>query len=107
VTRLSHSTKNNDGSYTLNKNHFVFFKVSGEWSKNVFIDDEIFWNYDDYKHYELERMGFTLPSDSTFREDSVTLKRGLIDEAEAAKVKLEEMQRKDRKLRAAQGGKHH
>jgi hypothetical protein len=45
-------------------------------------------------------MKFTLPSDSTFREDSVLLKQGLIDEAEAAKVKLEEVQRKDKKLRA-------
>jgi hypothetical protein len=106
-TRLSHSTKNNDGSYTLNKNHFNFFKVNGEWSKNVFIDDELFWNYDDYKHFEIARMSFTLPSDSTFREDSVLLKRGLVDEAEAAKVKLEELQRKDRKLRGNRGGKGH
>jgi hypothetical protein len=87
----------------LNKNHIVFLKISGEWSKNVYIDDELFWNYDDYKHYPLERMTFTLPSDSTFRDDSVLLKRGLIDEAENAKVKMEELQRKDRKLR----GKSH
>jgi hypothetical protein len=107
VTRLSHSTKNNNGSYTLNKNHIAFFKVNGEWSKNVFIDDELCWDYSEHKHFELERMAYTLPSDSTFREDSVLLKRGMIDEADAAKVKLEEAQRKDRKLRKDNGGKGH
>ena len=44
-------------------------------------------------------MKFTLPSDSTVREDLVTFKTGLEEEADAVKIKLEEMQRKDRKLR--------
>jgi hypothetical protein len=54
-------------------------------------------------------MKYTLPSDSTIREDLALLKNGDEDAAGKAKVKLEELQRKDRKLRAQHSGKdgHH
>jgi hypothetical protein len=45
-------------------------------------------------------MSYTLPSDSLFREDCNLFKQGKIDEAEQAKIRMEELQRKDRKLRA-------
>jgi hypothetical protein len=77
----------------------VFASIKGEWSKNIFIDDELYWNYDDFKHYELTSQEYTLPSDSTYREDRNLLKEGKIDEAEQAKIRMEELQRKDRKLR--------
>jgi hypothetical protein len=50
-------------------------------------------------HYDLYRLEYTLPSDSTFREDILYLKSGNEDEAQKAKTKLEEVQRNDRKLR--------
>ena len=44
-------------------------------------------------------MAMTLPSDSTFREDLILLKKGNEDLAQKCKIKLEELQRNDRKLR--------
>lgn len=44
-------------------------------------------------------MAFTLPSDSTVRDDLVLLKSFKEDKAEDAKIRLEEVQRHDRKLR--------
>lgn len=44
-------------------------------------------------------MAFTLPSDSTFREDLIWLKNGDEDASQRYKVKLEEIQRNDKKLR--------
>lgn len=46
-----------------------------------------------------ERQDFTLPSDSTYREDIVLMKNGLLDLAQHAKINLEEKQRNDKKLR--------
>jgi len=48
-----------------------------------------------------------LPSDSTLREDLKLLKSGNEDAASDAKVKLEEIQRRDRKLRSEMGGSSH
>ena len=97
-----------DGDYTLNKNHTSFVDIKGEWSKNIYFDDELAWDYNDYVHFDLLRMSYTLPSDSTIREDLVMLKSGDEDTAGDAKVKLEELQRRDRKLRAKHSGsKHH
>jgi hypothetical protein len=52
-------------------------------------------------------MAYTLPSDSTLREDLSLLKSGNEEAAGESKVKLEDMQRKDRKLRAKHTGKSH
>lgn len=51
-------------------------------------------------------MDFTLPSDSTFREDLVWFKTQDLDMAQKYKVKLEEIQRNDRKLRGEGSYKH-
>ena len=107
ITRVSQSTFNpKDNTYTLNKNHTSFVEIKGEWSKNLYFDDELAWDYNDYAHFDLLRQSFTLPSDSTFREDSLKLKAGDEDAAGIAKNNLEELQRKDRKLRAKFGGSH-
>jgi hypothetical protein len=47
----------------------------------------------------MERMEFTLPSDSTFRDDILLFKNNHMDFAQEAKVYYEELQRSDRKLR--------
>jgi hypothetical protein len=44
-------------------------------------------------------MAYTLPSDSTFREDLIWLKKGDEETAQKFKIKLEEIQRKDKKMR--------
>lgn len=75
-------------------------KIEGEWSKFLKFDDEEYWDISTTKYYPLLRMDYTLPSDSTLRDDLIHLKYGREDEGEYAKVRLEEVQRRDRKLRS-------
>jgi len=109
ITRKSQCVFNEkDNSYTPKDKHFVFAKIEGEWSDYVKFDDTIYWDYSTFAHYNIQRHedDFVLPSDSTKREDLIILKLGNESEAQKAKVKLEELQRKDRKLRASHGNKH-
>jgi hypothetical protein len=106
ITRLSHTNCSNN-TYTLKKNYTSFAEVKGEWTKNLYIDDVLYWSWSDFVHFDLLRMAYTLPSDSTLREDLSLLKSGNEEAAGEAKVKLEDLQRKDRKLRAKYFGKGH
>jgi len=47
----------------------------------------------------MEKMSFTLPSDSRFRADTILFRNGFEDYAQQAKMNMEEIQRNDRKLR--------
>lgn len=47
----------------------------------------------------MEKMDYTLPSDSIFREDILLLKNGYFDLAQEAKSYLEVRQRDDKKSR--------
>lgn len=49
-------------------------------------------------------MGFTLPSDSTFREDLYWLKKNNEDLSQVYKIRLEEIQRNDKKSREVNSG---
>lgn len=71
----------------------------GEWSNYFKIDDHIYWRQGEYELPHLERMCYTLPSDSTLRPDLVLLKNGHEEYSQIAKIHLEEVQRNDRKLR--------
>lgn len=99
--------KPKENTYVLNKNYTNFVEIKGEWTKNFYFDNELAWDYNDYVHYELKHMKFTLPSDSTLREDLIQLKNGNEDAASNAKTQLEEIQRHDRKLRAQATGNSH
>ncbi len=100
ITRLSQAKFNKKtNSYKKSPDNFTYVKIEGEWSKQVSFDDTIYWDYDTFMHYELERMEQTIPSDSTFREDEAELRQGNEDKAQENKVKLEEIQRKDKALR--------
>jgi len=104
ITRLSQCKYNKkENSYTKNKDSFTYVVVEGEWTKRIMFDDTITWDYETFMHYDLERQECTLPSDSTFREDSVALRKGDEEKAQENKVKLEEIQRQDKTLR---GKKH-
>ena len=46
-------------------------------------------------------MSVVLPSDTTFRQDSITLEGGDVELAQTKKNEMEEQQRYDRKLREA------
>lgn len=74
--------------------------LEGEFSDYIKFDDKVYWEYSD-EDVNYYRLGYTLPSDSTLREDILWLKEGDEDKTQAAKVMLEEIQRADRKLRQA------
>ncbi len=103
---MSHTTFANS-TYTLKKNHTSLVEIKGEWTKNLYFDEELVWSWNDYVHFDLLRMAYTLPSDSTLREDLSLLKEGNEEAAGEAKTKLEEIQRRDRKLRSQYSGKSH
>lgn len=105
---MSEATFNTaENNFTLKKDHNILSKIEGEWIRNIKFDDVVYWSYADSKHCDLRRMAFTLPSDSTVREDLVMFKRRSEEEADAAKIKLEELQRKDRKLRTSKLKQEH
>ena len=75
IIRLSQTTFNpKENQFALNSNYTPFVTIQGEWSRNCMFDDETYWEYSDYKHYDLLRMKYTLQSDSTLREDLMMLK---------------------------------
>lgn len=102
ITGLKQTTYNaKENTYTLKSNHTPLVKISGDWSiKCTFDDENDYWDYEKLKHYPLRRMSRTLQSDSTLREDCSYLKKKDEENAEKAKIEMEEIQRRDRKLRA-------
>ena len=76
-----------------------FCKISGEWSSYISFDNEVYWTKNNDDLLNLYFMEFTLPSDSTFREDVKLFKEGKEEEAQKIKEKYEQIQRDDRKLR--------
>ena len=82
-------------------------EIKGEWTKNIYFDDELMWTWSDYAPFDLQRTSYTLPSDSTLRDDLSLLKSGDESAAGEAKNRLEDIQRKDRKLREKHSGKKH
>jgi hypothetical protein len=102
ITHLSKNTKYDKKHHTYNIKDMskdAISTVEGEFSNIIRFDDVPYWEYDSIEFPKFLRMGLTLPSDSTFREDIVWLKKDNEDEAQKAKIKLEEIQRVDRKLR--------
>lgn len=103
ITRLDQAVYNkNSNSYTLKDNHTPLVNITGDWSVNCLCDGDEYWAYENkqFKPYPLKRMSYTLQSDSSIREDCLYLKEGDLEKAAKAKVEMEEIQRRDRKLRA-------
>jgi hypothetical protein len=74
--------------------------ISGSWLERLIFGKDDYWNIDvqrPLRHIPVEN---PLPSDARFREDLLWLKYGDNKSAEKWKLKLEERQRLDRKLRA-------
>jgi len=102
ITSISKNSKFDEKSkcYTdVDFNKHVFASIEGEFSCYIKFDDIVYWEYDTCQHPTFYRMYFTLPSDSTFREDLNWLKNKNYDMAQKSKIKLEEIQRNDKKLR--------
>jgi hypothetical protein len=77
----------------------VICPIVGEFSSYLKFGNDVYWEYSKYQCPPLKRMGFTLPSDSTFREDIIYLKLKNEDLSQKSKVCLEEIQRNDKRLR--------
>jgi hypothetical protein len=102
VTLISKNAKydKKEDTYSItNKDKHLLCTIEGEFTQNVKFDGQAYWKYESDAYPSLKRMGFTLPSDSTFREDLIWLKTGDEDAAQRYKVKLEEVQRNDKKMR--------
>jgi hypothetical protein len=83
----------------VHKDKHIISNIEGEFTSHLKFDDEIFWEYSQYTFPSFKRMAFTLNSDSTFREDLIWLKKGDENTAQKFKVKLEEQQRREKRLR--------
>jgi hypothetical protein len=81
------------------KNDNSLCSITGEWSDNLYFNDERYWWVMDYQPITMSRMKNQLPSDSSHRKDLNYLIKGEISNAQNAKETLEETQRFDRKLR--------
>lgn len=91
-----------NGKITKNsEKDLILATIDGEWSEFLNINNTSYWKYQtDYNLLPMERMEYTLPSDSSYRDDILLFKHGKEELAQEAKVNLEESQRHDRKLRA-------
>jgi len=83
----------------------ILANIEGEWSSHIKIDGKLYWEHGKLDPYPIEKMDFTLPSDTLLRDDLLIKKKGNDDLSQQAKIKLEEIQRKDRKLREARNKK--
>ena len=94
-----------DANYDKSKKEFtceskkIISKIEGEWTVFLKIDENVYWNHDDPSKYKLEKQEFTLDSDTRLRSDLLFFKEKNTDQAQLSKAILEEIQRKDRKLR--------
>ena len=61
---------------SLKEKHNTLAVIEGEWTDYLKIDNMIYWDYQTFGHYNLERDVFTIPSDSSVREDLLMLKKG-------------------------------
>lgn len=74
-------------------------KIEGYWTLFLDIDNHRFWSFDEYRPYLLAPAPDLLPSDSNFRGDLKCMIEGNIEEAQVQKDILENIQRRDNKLR--------
>lgn len=100
ITSLSKNTKKNQDTYSvINEKEMIYSKIEGEFTSHVNFDDKPYWQYDNCSFPHLYRDYYTLPSDSLFREDLFLYKKKEEALAQKSKVGLEDIQRKDKKLR--------
>jgi hypothetical protein len=76
-------------------------QITGSWLRETFIDKEVLWKLEMYAPYKVLHVDHPLPSDSRYREDLIELIKGDDKKADEEKERLENFQRKDRKLREA------
>ena len=81
------------------KKYKVVSKVKGFSSLYLKIDGKKYWNIHKFQALEMYLCNKCLPSDATYRKDVNYLLLGDMKTAEDSKHELEELQRKDKRLR--------
>ena len=89
----------NECIHQLKKNSTSFIDIEGRWTSHCEIDSDEYWNVDDYKLLGKYDDGFILPSDGRFRKDLIYFIKDDEENSQKEKENLEELQRKDRRLR--------
>jgi hypothetical protein len=95
----------NSGKHTIKSNAKIFCKIEGEWTNYLSYDDKKVWTKGSITTPSYYRNENLLPSDSMLREDLQYFIAGDEINSQASKEKLEDLQRKDRKLREISGKK--
>jgi hypothetical protein len=93
----------------LNKEKIPVCAVQGSWLDALSFGGKEYWRFNEESAYRVipKDIQKSLPSDSRNRMDLIELKRGDLESASKWKQELEELQRKDRKLRKDFGKKKH
>lgn len=83
--------------------------VEGSWLEGLNFDGKSYWKFNDHQAYRVlpKDLKRSLPSDCRNRMDLSELANGDMDSAGRWKHELEELQRKDRKLRKELGPSSH
>ncbi|KAJ6255110.1 oxysterol-binding protein [Anaeramoeba flamelloides] len=87
-------------SESKNKNKKIISTLSGTWLDQIYFDEKLYWDIDENIPERPMPIKNPLPSDSLFRKDRNALLKLNMKESGELKVKLEQKQRYDRKLRA-------
>lgn len=77
----------------------ILSKIEGEYNVHCTIDDKCYWDINESNPSTMYRQSFTLPSDSQYRYDVILYRNNKFEMAQYAKMTLEDLQRKDTKLR--------
>ena len=90
----------NNCNHTIKDDATALVNIEGGWTRDCLFDGDEYWNIDDYPLLMEFDFSFILPSDGRFRSDRLEFIKGNVEKAQEEKEKLENLQRKDRKLRA-------
>lgn len=88
-----------NGRFSKKKDSKSLGVIDGEWTNFLYFDNVLYWRVKTYPLTPIIKMEYSLPSDSTLREDLNHFIKGNETEAQAIKEKYEDIQRIDRKLR--------
>lgn len=87
----------------------IVSRIQGEWNGQILIDNEKVFDFERQLPVQLENHHCPLPSDSVFRPDVIELSKGNMNTSQDEKDRLQELQRRDKKLRlsfkAPKGGR--
>ena len=90
-----------DGEHTLKEGAMEYVEIKGGWSREIKVNDKVYWSIEDYPLLSITENGYKCPSDGRFRPDLKALISNDEETSQNEKEKLEVLQRADRKLRAS------